>query len=53
MDAAERPSYTDMLRVLTSRKENILTIPQDELPDGQTLATMIGAPLDTGKQLYI
>ena len=52
MTASERPSYTDMLRVLTSKKGEVLNIPLEEVEEGHTQAVVLGAPLEAGKHLY-
>ena len=52
MTSSERPSYTEVLRVLTSTKEDVLAIPPEEVEEGHSLAMVLGAPLETGKHLY-
>ena len=52
MTSSERPSYTEVLRVLTSTKEDVLAIPPEEVEEGHSLAMVLGAPLEAGKHLY-
>ena len=52
MTASERPSYTDILRVLTSKKEEVLALPPKEVDEGHPLAVVLGAPLEADKHLY-
>ena len=52
MTASERPEYKAMLKVLTSNKETVLAIDQEEVSEGHTQATVLGAPLEAGNFLY-
>ena len=52
MTSSERPSYTEILKVLTSKKEDVLAIPPEEVEEGHSLAMVLGAPLEAGKHLY-
>lgn len=52
MITSQRPDYKDLLRVLTSNKEDVLAIPHEDIPADHTEAGVLGAPLEAGIFLY-
>ena len=52
MTASERPAYTTMLKILTAKKETILTISPEEIVEGHSQACVSKAPLEAERYLY-
>ena len=51
-DASGRPQFAQLLQVLSRPEHELLSIPEEE---GRVhpQATLLGAPLEAGKQLYL